>query len=65
MIEKIPELGGGDRHGNGCRRQPEEAASFQPFGAKRQLEAVVPEELAQVAAPPAARVQIASVRIAT
>ena len=64
MIEHVPELSGGDGDGAIRWRGPDEPAAFKAFGVKRHTQAVMPEDLQQVAAFAAENVKIAGVRIA-
>src|SRR5271169_1813785 len=53
-----------DRHDAPLRRRPDELSPVEPLGIERQPDAVVPENLRQVAPAPAEEVEIAAVRIA-
>src|SRR5271169_494035 len=54
-----------DRHDAPLRRRPDELSPVEPLGVERQPDAVVPEDLHQIAPPPAEEVEIAAVRIAS
>src|SRR5271166_3342544 len=53
-----------DRHHAPLRRRPDELSPVEPLGVERQPDAVVPENLRQIAPAPAEEVEIAAVRIA-
>src|SRR5258705_14011522 len=46
------------------RRRPDELAVLQPLGVERHAEAVMPENLDEIAAPSSENIQIAGMRIA-
>jgi hypothetical protein len=63
-FEHLAELSGGDGDGAIRWRGPDEPAAFEPFGVKRHTNAVMPEDLQEVAAFATKNVKIAGVRIA-
>src|SRR5271154_5387597 len=63
-FQHVGHLRRGDRHAAPLRRRPNELSPVEPLGVKRQPDAVVPEDLRQIAPAPAEEVEIAAVRIA-
>src|SRR5271170_251552 len=62
-FEHVGHLRRRDRHDALLRRRPDELSPVEPLGVERKPEAVVPEDLRQVASAPAEDVEIAAVRV--
>ena len=63
-FEHVGHLSRRDRHDALLRRRPDELSPVEPLGVKRKPDAVMPEDLGQVASAPAENVEIAAMRIA-
>src|ERR1700733_5058804 len=63
-VEHVGQLRGTDRNGSVRRRRPDEAATLQSLGVKRHADAVMPNDLDQVASGTSENVKIAGMRIA-